>query len=151
MLWLAGALLAQAGTEECEHFGEVSPPEAELEFGGPAVVFEVVDAGACGDAEGCAWRVDGDLGTVEPSSGSPVDYTPPAAPRSCIDTTLQLRVKCPGTAGSAIVTLRCAREPAPGDDGGGCGSSGAALALLPLAFARRESPVRVHRDLSPHR
>jgi hypothetical protein len=146
--WLAGLLSAQAGSPGCEHFGEVSPPEAALEFGGPTVSFEVVDARECGGADGCTWRVDGDLGTIEPTTGSPIDYTPPPAPHDCIDTALQLRVKCPGTAGSSVLTLLC---PGPPDEtDGGCGSGGALL-LLPLALLRRESAVRGHRNLAPHR
>jgi hypothetical protein len=148
--WLAGLLTAQAGTSACDHFGEVSPAEDALDFGGPTVVFEVVGAGECGDADGCTWRVDGDLGTIEPTIGSPIEYTPPPVPPDCIDTALQLRVKCPGAAGSSVLTLLCPRPPER-PDGGGCGSASGALALLPLAFARRESAVRVHRDLTAHR
>jgi len=144
--WLGGLLSAQAGTSECDHFGEVSPAEAELDFGGPTTTFAVQDGDECG-GEGCAWRVDGDLGTIEPETGSAIEYTPPDAPRNCIDTALQLRAKCPGAGGSAILTLRCPHAPA--DSGGGCGSG--ALVLLPLALLRRESAVRGHRNLAPHR
>ena len=147
MWWLAGLLTPQAGSSACEQFGEVSPPEAAIEFGGPTVSFEVVDADECGGADGCAWRVDGNLGIVEPAIGTPIEYTPPPVPRDCIDTALQLRVKCPGTAGSSVLTLLC---PQPDDEtDGGCGSG--ALLLLPLLWWRRESAVRVHRNLSPHR
>ena len=76
MWWLGGLLSAQAGTSECEHFGEVSPPEAVLEFGGPATTFEVLDGEQCG-GDGCAWRVDGDLGTLSAATGSSIEYTPP--------------------------------------------------------------------------
>ena len=146
MWWLGGLLTAQAGTPECEHFGEVLPPEAVLEFGGPAATFAVEDGAECG-GDACTWRVDGDLGTIEPETGSSVEYTPPDPPRSCIDTALELRVKCPGAGGSSILTLVCPQPP--GEKEGGCGSG--ALVLLPLAGWRRESAVRRHRNLAPHR
>ena len=146
MWWLGGLLSAQAGTSACEHFGEVSPPEATLYFGGDATTFEVLDGEQCG-GDGCAWRVDGDLGTIDPLTGSSIEYTPPPVPGGCIDTAHQLRAKCPGTAGSSVLTLRCPRPKDP--DGGGCGSG--ALVLLPLALLRRESAVRGHRNLAPHR
>jgi hypothetical protein len=144
--WLGGLLSAQAGTSGCEHFGEVSPPEAVLEFGGATTTFEVLDGDACG-GESCAWRVDGDLGTIEPETGTAIEYTPPAVPRACVDTALQLRAKCPGAVGSSILTLVCPRPPV--DTDGGCGSK--ALVLLPLALWRRESAVRGHRNLAAHR
>jgi hypothetical protein len=146
-LWLGGLLTAQAGTSECEHFGQVAPPEATLDFGGPTTTFEIQDGEECG-GDGCTWRVDGDLGTIEPLTGSSIEYTPPPVPRNCIDTALQLRAKCPGAGGSSVLTLVC---PPPQDetDRGGCGSG--ALVLLPLALWRRESAVRVHRNLAPHR
>jgi hypothetical protein len=148
VLALAAALSALAGPVDCDRFGEVSPDEARIAFGGEPVTFEVVGAGACGEADGCTWRVDGDLGAIQPASGSPVRYTPPPAPSDCIDTSAQLRVKCAGTAGYAVLTLACSRDaPTPDEDpqpgGGGCGSPGWALALLPLALAiRRQAPVR---------
>jgi len=144
--WLGGLLSAQAGTSACEHFGEVSPPEAVLDFGGPTTTFEVLDGEACG-GDGCTWRVDGDLGTIEPETGSSIEYTPPPVPWNCIDTALQLRAKCPGAGGSSVLTLVCPRAPEPDD--GGCGSG--AFVLLPLAWWRRESAVRGHRNLAPHR
>jgi len=144
--WLGGLLTAQAGTSECEHFGEVSPPEAVLEFGGSTTTFEVLDGAQCG-GDACAWRVDGDLGTLSAATGSSIEYTPPDPPRNCIDTALELRAKCPGAGGSSILTLVCPEPPDETD--GGCGSK--ALLLLPLAWWRRESAIRRHRNLAPHR
>jgi hypothetical protein len=144
--WLGGLLSAQAGTPKCEHFGEVSPPEAMLEFGGPVTTFEVVDGDQCG-GDACTWRVDGNLGTLSSATGSSIEYTPPDEPRSCIDTVLELRAKCPGTSGSSILTLVCPQESDESD--GGCGKG--ALVLLPLALWRRKSAVRRHRNLAPHR
>ncbi len=147
MWWLGGLLSAQAGTPECEHFGEVLPAEAMLDFGGPSATFEIEDGDACG-GDDCTWRVDGDLGTLSAVTGSSIEYTPPPVPQGCIDTALQLRAKCPGTAGSSVLTLLCPRPPAD-SDGGGCGSG--SLVLLPLALLRRESAVRGHRNLAAHR
>jgi hypothetical protein len=154
-MWLAVALSARAGSVDCERFGEVSPPEATFDFGGTPAEFAIVGAGTCGDAADCTWRVDGDLGTIQPARGPLVEYTPPAVPGNCIDTELQLRVKCTSASGNAILSLRCPnRFSAEGlePSGGGCGSPSWALAFLPLAWLRRREPaVGVHRDLPAHR